>query len=107
MAKMYAVALDQPAPTVEKRLKEHYASVFKHTNSFYLVVGGVNDVAEDVAMAAGIKGEQRHFSGVVFRLDGSYSGYTRGALWEWLKDVSASAPSAHTVAAAPHEQVGV
>lgn len=103
MAKTYAVALDQPEPTVEERLKEHYASVFKHTNSFYLVVGNANDMAEDVAMAAGIKGERRSFSGVVFRLNGSYSGYTRGALWEWLKDVSASASSAHTVAAAPHE----
>ena len=85
--KMYAVALDHPEPTVEDKLKEQYASVFKHTDSFYLVVGGTNDVAENIAVAAGIKGEQRCFSGVVFRLNGSYSGYTKRTLWEWLKDV--------------------
>ena len=86
--KMYAVALDQPEPMVEERLKEHYASVFKHTDSLYLVVGDVNDVAENIAIAAGIKGERRRFSGVVFRLNGSYSGYTKRTLWEWLKDVT-------------------
>ena len=102
MAKMYAVALDRPEPAVEGRLKEHYASVFKHTNSFYLVGGNADDMAADVAIAAGITGEQRHFSGVVFRLNGGYSGHTRGALWEWLKDVSGSVPSAHRCSR-PHE----
>ena len=87
--KMYAVALDHPEPAVESRLKQSYESVFKHTDSLYLVVGGVNDVSENVAVAAGIKGEGREFSGVVFRLNGSYSGFTRRTLWEWLKDVDA------------------
>ena len=86
--KMYAVALDSPEPTVEDRLKERYASVFKHTDTFFLVVGDANDVAENVAIAAGIKGDGRRFNGVVFRLNGSYSGYTKRTLWEWLKDVS-------------------
>lgn len=85
--KMYAVALDQPEPAVEGRLKQRYESVFKHTDSFYLVVGCANDVSEDVAVTAGIKGEGREFGGVVFRLKGSYSGFTRPRLWEWLKDV--------------------
>lgn len=87
-SKMYAVALDQPEPAVEGRLKQRYESVFKHTDSLYLVVGGVNDVSEDVAVAAGIKGDAREVNGVVFRLNGSYSGFTRQTLWEWLKDVA-------------------
>ena len=86
--KVYAVALDNPEPTVEHRLKQRYESVFKYTDSFYLVAGNVNDLSENVAVAAGIKGERREFSGVVFRLNGSYSGFTKRTLWEWLNDVA-------------------
>ena len=86
--KIYAVALDSPEPAVEGRLKERFTKVFKHTDTLLLVVGGVNDVSEDVAVAAGIKGEQRACNGVVFRLNGSYSGFTKGTLWEWLQDAA-------------------
>ena len=86
--KMYAIVLDAPEPEVEARLKQHYGNVHKHTDTFLLVVGDVNDVSEKVAVAAGIKGEQRQASGVVFRLNGSYSGFTKRTLWEWLNDVA-------------------
>ena len=86
--KIYAVALDSPEPAVEGRLKKQYTKVFKHTDTLILVVGGANDVSEDVAVVAGIKGEQRQVGGVVFRLNGSYSGYTKRTLWEWLKDAT-------------------
>ena len=86
--KLYAVALDNPEPAVEGRLKERYAKVFKQTDTLILVVGGTNDVSEDVAVVAGIKGEQREVGGVVFRLNGSYSGYTKRTLWEWLQDAT-------------------
>ena len=86
--KIYAVALDNPEPAVEGRLKERYTKVFKQTDTLILVVGGANDVSEDVAVAAGIKGDQREVGGVVFRLNGSYSGYTKRTLWEWLQDAT-------------------
>lgn len=86
--KMYAIVLDAPEPEVEGRLKQHYDNVFKHTDTFFLVVGNVYDVSENVAVAAGIKGEQRRASGVVFRLNGSYSGFTKRTLWEWLNDAA-------------------
>ena len=86
--KIYAVALDSPAPAVEGRLKEQFAKVFKHTDTLLLVVGGTNDLSEDVAVAAGIKGERREFNGVVFRLNGSYSGFTKRTLWEWRQDTA-------------------
>ena len=86
--KIYAVALDNPEPAVEGRLKDRFAKVFKHTDALILVVGGVNDISEDVAVAAGIKGKQREVGGVVFRLNGGYSGYTRRTLWEWLRDAT-------------------
>ncbi len=84
---LYAVVLDSPEPAVEGRLKEHYARVFRQTDTLILVVGGVDD-SEDVAVAAGVRGEQREVSGVVFRLSGSYSGYTKRGLWEWLRDAT-------------------
>ncbi len=87
-SKMYAIVLDAPEPEVEARLKQHYGNVFKHTDTFLLVVGNVNDVSEDIAVAAGIKGERRRTSGVVFRLNGGYSGFTKRTLWEWLNDVA-------------------
>ncbi len=87
MAKMYAVALDSPDATVGERLRTKYDKVFAYTDAFYLVVGGVNDVTDDVAVAAGIKSDRRQASGVVFRLNGSYSGYAKRALWEWLHDM--------------------
>lgn len=86
--KIYAVALDSPEPAVEGRLKERFARVFKHTDTLLLVVGGANDLSEDVAVVAGIKGERREVSGVVFRLNGSYSGFTKRTLWEWLQDAA-------------------
>ena len=51
--KMYAVALDNPEPAIEDCLKQRYESVFKHADSFYLVVGDANDASEDTAVAAG------------------------------------------------------
>ena len=86
--KIYAVALDSPEPAVEDRLKKRFTKVFKHTDTLLLVVGGANDLSEDVAVVAGIKGERREFSGVVFRLNGSYSGFTKRTLWEWLRDAA-------------------
>ena len=87
MAKMYAVALDGADPAAGTRLREQYEKVFAYTDAFYLVVGGVNDVTEDIAVAAGIKSDPRLANGVVFRLNGSYSGFTKRTLWEWLEDV--------------------
>ena len=86
--KIYAVALDSPAPGVEGRLKDRFANVFKHTDTLLLVVGGASDLSEDVAVAAGIKGDGREVNGVVFRLNGSYSGFTKRTLWEWLQDTA-------------------
>ena len=86
--KIYAVALDSPEPAVEGRLKKRFTKVFKHTDTLLLVVGGANDLSEDVAVVAGIKGERRKYSGVVFRLNGSYSGFTKRTLWEWLRDAT-------------------
>jgi len=33
----------------------------------------------------GIKGENRVVSGMILKLEGAYSGYTDGSIWEWLE----------------------
>ena len=86
--KIYAVALDSPSSLAEERLRSTYSQVFKQHDNLLLVVGNASDVSEDIAVAAGIKGDERAVAGVVFRLNGSYSGYTKRTLWEWLGDVS-------------------
>ena len=76
----FAVALDRDGQDVESRLKKRYDRVLKHTDRLYLVVGKANDVADNVAEASGILDEKGYSSGVVFRLNGSYSGFTNPSL---------------------------
>ena len=85
--KMFAVALDSGDRNVEAQLKSSYDKVLAYTNSLFLVAGDDNTLTEDVAVAAGIKGDARQRNGVVFRLNGTYAGYTKRTLWEWLQDV--------------------
>ena len=91
MTKIYAVALDSKSEDAEQRLREHYDKMFKHTDELFLIVGKENDLAYDVARIVGLKEKTPTVAGVVFRLSGSYSGFTDPALWEWLKDVTAEA----------------
>ncbi len=81
---VFAVVLNEPNNEVEKRLKEKYEGCFALTDTFFLVQSEA--IAENVAVDAGIKGEDRVETarGVVFKLNKSYSGYTSRALWDWL-----------------------
>lgn len=88
--KVFAVVLDEPNETVGERLDKEYANVFKYTDLFYLVPVDSAVVTRDVALKAGIKGTNRDATGVVFKLNSAYSGYTKKALWEWLSDVEGS-----------------
>ena len=57
---------------------------YRLNDTFYLVQSAT--IAETVAIAAGIKGDDRVEAarGVVFKLNRSYSGYTARSLWDWL-----------------------
>lgn len=92
MAKsVMAVILDKPQSEVYDRLKREYANVHKYTSTCILVPvprGGKS--TEDVARTAGIKGTNRDATGVVFKLNAAYSGYTDKSLWAWLSDVEGS-----------------
>lgn len=81
----YAVVLDELNSDVANRIEEAYPKHYKVNDMFYLV--SADDIADQVAQTVGIKGDNRveESSGVVFRLNGSYSGYTSRALWDWME----------------------
>lgn len=88
--KVFAVVLDEPDSRIPTRISKEYANVHKYTDTFYLVAVDSSVATRDVAVTAGIKGKNRDATGVVFKLNAAYSGYTRKSLWEWLSDVEGS-----------------
>ncbi len=83
---VFVVALDNPASTkFKERMHESYPTNFQYTDLLFLVQD--DNISEVVAKTLGIKVDddaERLASGVVFRLEGAYSGYTTRALWDWL-----------------------
>ena len=83
--RVFAVLLDQPSQDAVQRLNDAYPeNTYQVTDTSLLV--RTSDLAEDIAVSAGIKGD-RIAPGVVFKLNGSYAGYSSRALWEWLGEV--------------------
>ena len=81
---VFAVVLKEPNQQVLDRVDEEYPDNFRLSPTFSVVSS--DDLSENVAIKAGIKGENQvpEASGAVFMLRGSYSGYTTRSLWEWL-----------------------
>ena len=91
--KIFAVVLDGsdgPNSKVRERLEKEYANVYPYTDTFFLVPVDRSVATQDVATTAGIKGTNRDATGVVFKLNAAYSGYTHKTLWEWFSDVEGS-----------------
>lgn len=86
MAKrVFAVILDEPNKTALDALKHAYDTDFYQVND---LVGLVRTEALSglVAETAGFK-DEGPASGVVFKLNRWYSGFTYRGLWEWLSEV--------------------
>ena len=83
-SKAFAVVLDRANDKVLGRLEAKYPHTRHHTDTFFLVPVDKNVTTDDVANVAGIKGSERDASGVVFKINSAYSGFTDKALWEWL-----------------------
>ena len=83
--KVFAVLLDKPNHAAVQRLTEAYpGNIYKVSDTSVLV--RAEGLAEAVAVSAGIKGEERIVTGVVFGLNKSYAGYASRSLWEWLNE---------------------
>ena len=84
--RVFAVLLDEPSQNAVQRLNDAYPeNTYQVTDTSFLV--RTSDLAEDIAVSAGIKGSDRIASGVVFKLNRAYAGYSSRALWEWLGEV--------------------
>lgn len=81
---IHIVLLTEPNKEVARRIKEKYPGCHQATDTGFLVQS--REITQDVAVNAGIKGEGRvaDAAGVVFKLNGAYSGFAPRALWEWL-----------------------
>ncbi len=90
MKKLFAVVLYEPSAEVEARLSEAYAEHHKYTDTFYLVCTEPSAVTSDIAETVGLKGDNRveDSSGVVFKMNSAFSGYTQRSLWEWLESAT-------------------
>ena len=82
---VFSIVLKEPNGPAKIRIDDAYPGCFWLGRSFALVTS--DELSETVAARAGLKGEDRaqDASGVVFQLEGSYSGHTNRSLWEWLK----------------------
>ena len=70
-----------------ERIQAEYPDYHQLSSTLFLVKS--KSIAEKVAQAVGIKGDDSIQSGVVFRLNHSYAGFTSRALWDWLEQAEA------------------
>lgn len=88
MSRLYAVMLHGPNSEVSRRIQEKFPDAYEYTDSIFLVRGSPLTLASTIAADIGLKGSGRvkDSSGVVFKLNRGYSGFTRPDLWDWLSN---------------------
>ena len=84
---VFAIFLNEPDETAWETLKEKWPNgrSFILTGNLAFVAPEGIVVTSEISEALGIGGETER-RGIVFEL-GSYNGYNRGSLWEWVKKV--------------------
>ena len=83
-SRVYAVLFSEANQEAATQLAKSFPANYKLSDTLFLV--RTPSLAEDVAVATGIKGDRRRFSGVVFKLNEAYAGYYNRTLWDWLGD---------------------
>lgn len=84
---IFAIVLHEANPEVAERIDSQYPGNFAYNDTFYLV--NSSSISATIALNIGLKGDDRidESSGVVFKLNDSFSGFTKRSLWEWLSSV--------------------
>ncbi len=82
---VFAIALNMENDEIHRRIEDSYPRNHQFSSTLFLVQD--DTIPETVARNVGIKGDNRitDTGGVVFRLEGSYAGFTSRALWDWLR----------------------
>ena len=83
---VHAIVLSEENAEVSERIKEKYPKHYQLNSTFFLVRS--DQITENVAIEIGIKGDDRinDALGVIFKLNGAFSGYASRALWDWLDE---------------------
>lgn len=89
MSNIYVVTLARANTEIGKRMKENFPGSYEYTKTVFLVRVDSSTLASDIAKGIGLKGNDRvkDASGVVFKLNRGYSGYTKPELWDWLSNL--------------------
>ena len=88
--RLFAIVLDSANATVEDRVEREFPGCYSINKTAFLVSS--DGLAETIAATVGIKGDDRveDASGVVFRLNGTFAGYSSRALWDWLEQAESN-----------------
>ena len=85
---LFAVVLTEGQEAGAARLRAAYPDTQRYElgDNVFIVAG--ETLSSAVAKSAALTKEQAEegIRGVVFKLNGSYTGYTRQSLWEWLEN---------------------
>lgn len=85
---LFAVVLTEGKEEAAARLRKTYseAQVYELGENVFIVTD--DNLTHSVAKTAALTKDQSEagIRGVVFKLNGSYTGYTRQSLWEWLEN---------------------
>ena len=79
------VIFDKPSPEAETRLKAHYPDHYSYHSDAPAYLVHYEGISEQIAKTVGMSGDDKSATGVVFKLNFAFSGYTNGAIWEWLQ----------------------
>lgn len=83
-SRICAVLFSEADQEAAAQLAKSFPVNYRLSDTLFLV--RTPSLTEDVAVATGIKGDKRRFSGVVFKLNEAYAGYYNRTLWDWLGD---------------------
>ncbi len=88
---LFAVVLTEGQEPGAARLRVAYPEAQRYELEDNVFIVADETLSSAVAKKVGISKEQTEdgIRGVVFKLNGSYSGFTRQSLWEWLENIEA------------------
>ena len=85
---VFATYLDGQTDEARDRIQNKYAGAHLELIDERLFLIHADAIAETVARNVGLKGPDRihDLTGVVFKLNSAYSGFTYRSIWDWLKE---------------------
>ena len=84
MPDIFILVLPKKSEETEKKIKTFYSrSYHQFSDTTFLI--SADTTTKSIAVNAGVRDKGSSPSGVVFKLEGSYSGLADPSLWEWLR----------------------